>query len=196
MEALNITEIDKILGSREFYNLKTEPIDIYQQTKNNYDVCSSLSPLSNRSSGFEEISSPETNFIEIKRNPCKTINRTWKSIEISDQHKKHFEEIFDLDFQPVASESTTKKILKPYKNIVKSETVAKCVSTKRRETNRKASAAYRERQKDQRQQLELKQVELYQERDRLRLKKRDLDTKANVILEQMELQLQTMCSKI
>lgn len=186
-------EIDEILGSRDFYNLKTEPIDIY--TKNNYDVLS-LSPQSNPSSGFEEISSPEANFIEIKRNPCKTIKRNYKSIEISDKQKKHFEELFDQDFQPVASGSTCKKTFKPYKKIIKSETVAKSVSGKRKETNRKASAAYRERQKDQRQQLELKQVELYQERDRLRLKKRDLDTKAKVIMEQMELQLLTMCSNI
>jgi len=183
-------EIDEILGSRDFYNLRTEPIDIF--TKKNYDVLS-LSPQSNPSSGFEEVSSPEANFIEIKRNPCKTTEKNYKSIEISNQQKKHFEKIFDLDFQPVASESTSKKTLK-HKKIVKSETVvAKSVSGKRKETNRKASAAYRERQKDQRQQLELKQVELYQERDRLRLKKRDIDTKSKVILEQMELQLLTMC---
>jgi len=207
MEVLSPNVIDEILRNESFF--KTKPISIKQdnywhKTSKCDDQCMSLSP---QSSGYiEDLSSPasSTSLEQPERNvrkPYETIicqpidleQPRWRKINVCEDREKYFQSVFDDELNPelILVNSGMAKKAKPLtpKTELTDYRVTKSVTGKRKETNRKASAAYRERQKIQRETLEKEQEDLFKERDRLRLRKREINTRSDVILDQLEMHL-------
>lgn len=213
MEVLTPNEIDEILRNKmdeNFTPSKPIPItkDNYWQTKTkSVEQCMSLSP---QSSGYiEDMSSPASNTSleqpEInERKPYKTIicqpsefqQPKWKKIYVCKDKEKYFQKIFDDELSPklilVNSGMAKKAKVVTTRTELGKKMVTKSVTGKRKETNRKASAAYRERQKTLRETLEKEQEDRFKERDRLRLRRREINTRSDVILDQLEMHLNAL----